>query len=1109
MFQSQSNQQRIPTPPHTSRDNRSQPNQASSSSSENQRNPSLPDAPKYFNDVIFKIHAFEGYIATSPDHVSFRKGQYFYALSYNEETECYFVSTQYATPFARTAVCGFVPERFFETVSLNGKDPPHPPPAQYKKMLAEEAVRKSQQGSEPEASSVPTEGSITQNRLRSSKSVGNLIDKSAGFEDDQDSRTTRRDLGSVRKDPIHQSDPGFNEHQHESQQLASQANQSQQQQPQRSRGRSLSMRTLRKRGKSNPPVPDFEQDDEPPLPAQPQQQQANGSSNNIVIPPRRTFLPDLWVSNAKPGTSQKKKKEPKAFQTLDRSFRLFNFSTWSERPPQTSKTPGAPTTAAGTSTQLRHETPITGGTPLSPTSIPGAPAGMGKPLPMPPIPSAYIEAVQKQQQAQQQQAAQQQNQQPHPQPPSVPHAGVELISANIVEAMKQAGPINLTRFVITVTLRSATPGSQQRITTVTKSYEDFHHFHQSISSRFSPSFNPSNKLTGYFAGPASAATPTIPDFPPPITNVAELRRRFLLDARLQSQMGELNAYMAQLIRSSLVLCRALEGFLVAPTKNSPGSWDEGMGGFAAAVAGQRSGALDDRVAGVNVSVDSLIESHQYHHHQQQQGLALKSRMRSKSEAPFLAPSGPLTREPGTMGGGPGTGTGTASGSGGGGFFSTLRRSKSRTRAEKAGMDGPGSLKTAKELGLVDPDEMGGGSANGGPMSLNKIMTALRNGGGGGGVTPAGSARLDRSAAYGGGGSHAGGGVGGYEDSGFGGSTPQLSRSTTPGSVLGQQTPLNVSTPNLSSAPGTGGFHYQQQQRTAPGPPGGVAGTTPITPGTSARIGMGNPGLGGGGIGMGKAPQQQAAAGGYNVSGSSTPPQQLRSVIVGQQQPGNHGHGSAVTPSAGTAGIGGGGGAGSPYAFRPPSPPSPIAHNFASEVMSVAGIDVQQVPSLPRKQSLPSNHPQHQQSAGSIDTDYDLLRQEYQDPAAATTVAATAGMMSAGWNKMMARLGDGPGTGGGGIGTGGARDGRGNEGGAGAGGSGGGNQGTLPIRARSTSLGWDATGGGPPNNSHQHQTYHQQDKIMMGGKGLGPPVNAAHAPPTSSPLAGGGSRWKGR
>lgn len=77
--------------------------------------------------TIFKIRAHSDYLAppqASPDLLSFRKGQPFYALSADYDKGIYFVSTQFAVPFSRTAVSGLVPMQYFEKVELLSKDPP-------------------------------------------------------------------------------------------------------------------------------------------------------------------------------------------------------------------------------------------------------------------------------------------------------------------------------------------------------------------------------------------------------------------------------------------------------------------------------------------------------------------------------------------------------------------------------------------------------------------------------------------------------------------------------------------------------------------------------------------------------------------------------------------------------------------------------------------------------------------------------------------------------------------------------------------------------------------------------------------------------------------------
>ncbi|KAJ3201511.1 hypothetical protein HDU67_001295, partial [Dinochytrium kinnereticum] len=979
--------------------------------------------------MIFKIKAKDGYIAASADHVSFRKGQYFYALAYHDETECYFVSTQYATPFARTAVCGFVPEKYFETVSLNGKDPPHPLPSQYRKALAEDAERSTPDSSK--ASKGSQGDSSTLARLRSSKSVGNLRDTHRDDEDVEDERVGRREESRA-------------EVQQRQAEQAAQVQQQQQQKEQKTRGRSLSMKTLRRRGKSNPPPPDMNEDEGPAdvSGGQEQRNQASGGSN-IVIPPRRTFIPNLMASStttpssggSKPGSSAKKKKEPKAFQTLDRSFRLFNFSTWSERPPQTSKTPGAPTTAAATSTHLRHETPVSGGT-LSPTLIipsvanPQPPVSLGKPLPLPPMPSVYAEAVK-----QQQQMHQTQHQQPATRPSS---PGADIISATIVEAMKQSGPINLTRYVIAVTLRSSPASSNQRVTTVTKSYEDFVQFHGTLTARFSSSVaamrRPSTE-TGFYAAAANSGTRTPPDSPTPnplpelpaaISNVAELRRRFLLDARLQSQMTELNGYLAQLVKTSTMVAKCLESFLVASSASGSPGLDEGVS-FTA-------------VRATTPPVERGVQDSGYgldQYQQQQQIQMVKSRSRSKSEAPFLSSTG-TAKESMTSGG-----IFTAT-------LATLRRSKSRTRVDRSGGgtgDGQGSVNSSSygslrnasgyEDVVTSSSDLGGSSnhhQNVGGMSLNKLMTAFRSGS----VPPPPPPGLIQSA------HREGGARGGFDEGSqsYGGSPPQVARSAI-STVAPPQPPVtSVSTPNVQQH----AHHIQQQQQRAQTPSSSTpnpaqpippprsvtpipfsaatqhlqTGSTGATPPATSRIGMGGTKTTHSSFYAASQPQQ------YRPTGLST--------SIGQ---------GGVTPTPMLS---------SAFSFQPPSPPSPIAQNFASEVMAGAGMDQHHHhqnpthyvhktnPSTTTPQTLP-RHQTHQTILSPTPTedqpDHNVTHNHHHhhhhhQNAAASAVAAN-GMLT-GWGKMMARLGVA-------------------EGGGGA----------VPIRQRSTSLGWDAGAGGPPNH----------------------------------------------
>jgi Variant SH3 domain len=73
---------------------------------------------------IFKIRAHSDYISHDPSLLSFRAGQPFYALSKDLTSGTYFVSTQFAVPFSRSAVSGLVPIDCFDTVNLLARDPP-------------------------------------------------------------------------------------------------------------------------------------------------------------------------------------------------------------------------------------------------------------------------------------------------------------------------------------------------------------------------------------------------------------------------------------------------------------------------------------------------------------------------------------------------------------------------------------------------------------------------------------------------------------------------------------------------------------------------------------------------------------------------------------------------------------------------------------------------------------------------------------------------------------------------------------------------------------------------------------------------------------------------
>lgn len=45
--------------------------------------------------------------------LSFKRGQKFYVLSYNENNQTYFVTTDYSLPFSRNSISGIVPIIYF------------------------------------------------------------------------------------------------------------------------------------------------------------------------------------------------------------------------------------------------------------------------------------------------------------------------------------------------------------------------------------------------------------------------------------------------------------------------------------------------------------------------------------------------------------------------------------------------------------------------------------------------------------------------------------------------------------------------------------------------------------------------------------------------------------------------------------------------------------------------------------------------------------------------------------------------------------------------------------------------------------------------------------
>ncbi|KAJ3160742.1 hypothetical protein HK101_000878, partial [Irineochytrium annulatum] len=445
---------------------------SSSSTAVHSKTPSpQPPAPppKVFNETIFKIKATEGYIASNTDHISFRKGQLFY-----EDTECYFVSTQYATPFARTAVCGLVPEKYFETVSLNGKDPPHPSPPRNQKKLQQAntiaTTTPSQVQSLPKADPNSSQGPSA---LMRSKSAVNLTDSDKEFLEryNQQIAEGKKDIKSSFVD------------------------------------------ALRKRGKSITVAPAAEIGvgavDERQRNHQPQQQQSQ-------TPPRRGFTgaasgvsqstTSVYVGNngSLSDLSMPKRQTSKGKVLVDK---LFGFSGKSDG--GGGSMPGSPTTTS------RHDVP-----------------------PVPQIPSQLVPSASN---ASIISNPPNPNTAPHPPRPATPPVST-ILSAVVVEAQKQPGHINQTRFIINV-IRSG-----GRVTSVSRSYEDFIHLHAMLPGRTT-------------AAGRMLTADDMPILPAQISNATELRRQYLLDARLQTQMAELGTYMSSLVHHGGGIARALEFFL--------------------------------------------------------------------------------------------------------------------------------------------------------------------------------------------------------------------------------------------------------------------------------------------------------------------------------------------------------------------------------------------------------------------------------------------------------------------------------------------------------------------------------------------------------------------
>lgn len=67
-------------------------------------------------NLILKNRIIKARLAFSDNKskfLSFKKGQRFYVLSYNENDQIYFVTTDYSLPFSRNSISGIVPIIYF------------------------------------------------------------------------------------------------------------------------------------------------------------------------------------------------------------------------------------------------------------------------------------------------------------------------------------------------------------------------------------------------------------------------------------------------------------------------------------------------------------------------------------------------------------------------------------------------------------------------------------------------------------------------------------------------------------------------------------------------------------------------------------------------------------------------------------------------------------------------------------------------------------------------------------------------------------------------------------------------------------------------------------
>jgi hypothetical protein len=63
--------------------------------------------------VIIKIKSTQRHYSTCFQHLSFTKGQEFYALGLDKDDDTFFVSNNYRTPFGRGSINGKVPSNMF------------------------------------------------------------------------------------------------------------------------------------------------------------------------------------------------------------------------------------------------------------------------------------------------------------------------------------------------------------------------------------------------------------------------------------------------------------------------------------------------------------------------------------------------------------------------------------------------------------------------------------------------------------------------------------------------------------------------------------------------------------------------------------------------------------------------------------------------------------------------------------------------------------------------------------------------------------------------------------------------------------------------------------